>query len=57
MNNSSLNYNKNPRDDGLVNKTLQGQPQISLGAEKNNMYRLREPNSKVDAKNTLNIYG
>ena len=57
MNNSSLNYNKNPRDDGLVNKTLQGQPQISLGAEKNNMYRLREPNSKVDAKNTMNIYG
>ena len=28
-----------------------------MGAEKQNLYRVREPVNKVDAKNTMSIYG
>ena len=52
-----VDYNKNPADDGNFNKAKQGQLQIPIGAEKQNLYRVREPVTKVDAKNTQSIYG
>ena len=57
LNSGSVDYKKKAGEAGDLNKHKQIKPQIHFGKEgPNNLYRVREPFTKVDVSATQSIY-